>query len=94
MVHRKRVSCSLHLPTGIEQLSIGAASGTYKYREVSVVQVYGAYSSALQYCPGMTGQDLSHAARLQILLLYKSCLFPFRHSSDYLVFGHLSTSTA
>ena len=34
--------------------------------------------SALQYCPGMTGQDC-----LQIILLYKYCLFPFKYSSDY-----------
>ena len=34
----------------------------------------------------MTGQDLSRAARLHILFCYvhKSCLFPFRQSSDYI----------
>ena len=47
------------------------------------VEIYGIYSSTLQYCPGMTCQDLSRAAHLRIILLYKSCLFPFRHSPDY-----------
>jgi hypothetical protein len=48
----------------------------------------------VEYCIAMSGQDLSRTARLHIILLYKSYLFPFRHSSDYLAFGHLLTSTA
>ena len=39
--------------------------------------------SVLQYCAGMTDQDLSHAACfLFIASIYKKCLFPFRHSPD------------
>ena len=46
-------------------------------------ECWNIWHSTLQYCPGMTCQDLSRAAHLRIILLYKSCLFPFRHSPDY-----------
>ena len=31
--------------------------------------------STLQYCPGMTSQDLSCTAHWHVILLYKYCLF-------------------
>ena len=60
------------------------------HRGSSVLTFMAILPGELQYCPGMLGKEiyLVPLARLHstcIILLYKYCLFPFRHdSSDYI----------